>query len=166
MFLKKFLPAILLLFFFFTGCEKEIVKNMETATTQNKNIIGVWINYNEIKNLIKDCETQSQLNDKIISMYKEYKKYSVNTIFIHSRAFDDCFYYSNIYQPSEQCVNENNELKFDVLQSFIDCSSEFNIEIHAWINPYRIRKDNKTELINKNTLAGKWYANNSEDLRY
>lgn len=163
--MKKILALIFALIFLFSGCENSTNENTETIKPKNENIIGVWINYNEIHSIIEECETKSQLNDKIKLMLNEYKKYNINTIFLHSRAFDDCFYTSKIYPPSEYCVNDNNELKFDVLQSFIDCSNEFNIEIHAWINPYRIRKDNKTELINKNTLEGKWYAQNPDDKR-
>ena len=151
--------------FLFSGCEKTTDESTENPTQPNKNIIGVWINYNEINNLITNCETQSELDDKIISMLNEFSKYNINTIFLHSRAFDDSFYNSKIYQTSDYCINDNNELKFDILQSFIDCGSDFNIEIHAWVNPYRIRKDNNTDLINKNTLAGEWYAKNTNDQR-
>lgn len=163
--MKKILALVLTIIFIFSGCEKTTKENTEMPQAPNKNIIGVWINYNEIQNLIKDCDNQTQLNKKIISMLNEFTKYNINTIFLHSRAFDDCFYSSKIYPPSEYCVNYNNELKFDILQSFIDCSKDFNIEIHAWVNPYRIRKDNKTNLINKNTLAGELYTQNFQDQR-
>ena len=152
------------MFFLFSGCEKTTNEITEKPKQTNKNIIGVWINYNEINNLINNCETQLELDYKIISMLNEFSKYNINTIFLHSRAFDDSFYNSKIYQPSDYCIN-NNELKFDILQSFIDCGSDFNIEIHAWVNLYRIRKDNNTNLINRNTLAGEWYAENTNDQR-
>lgn len=160
--MKKFLALVLTIIFIFSGCEKTTKENTEMPQASNENIIGAWINYNEIQNFTNDCDNQTQLNEKIISMLNEFTKYNINTIFLHSRAFDDCFYSSKIYPPSKYCVN-NNELKFDILQSFIDCSKDFNIEIHAWVNPYRIRKDNKTDLISKNTLAGGWYAQNPED---
>lgn len=163
--MKKILAIVLTIIFIFSGCENTTKKNTEIPQTQKQNIIGIWINYNEIQNLISDCDNQEQLNNKINSIFNEFTKYNINIIFLHSRAFDDCFYRSNIYPPSEYCINEKNELKFDVLQSFIDCSKEYNIEIHAWINPYRVRKDNKTEFINKNTLAGKWYSQNLDDQR-
>lgn len=163
--MKKFLALVLTIIFIFSGCEKTTKENTEIPQPPNENIIGAWINYNEIQNLIIDCDNQAQLNNKIISMLNEFTKYNINTIFLHSRAFDDCFYSSKIYPPSEYCVNYNNELKFDILQSFIDCSKDFNIEIHAWVNPYRIRKDNKTDLINKNTLAGELYTQNFQDQR-
>ena len=163
--MKKIFALILIIIFIFSGCENTTNETTEITQKPNENIIGVWINYNEIQNLIDDCDNQSQLNNKIISMLNEFAKYNINTVFLHSRAFDDCFYNSKQYPPSEYCVNDNNELKFDVLQSFIDLSKDFNIEIHAWVNPYRIRKDNKTDLINKNTLAGEWYAKNPQDQR-
>ena len=163
--MKKFLALILAFVFLFSGCENSSNENIEIVNPKNENIIGVWINYNEIYSIIEACETQPQLNEKINSMLNEFQKYNINTIFLHTRAFDDCFFNSEIYPPSAYCVNDEGKLKFDVLKSFIDCSKDLNIEIHAWINPYRIRKDNKTDLINKNTLAGELYAQNPEDQR-
>ncbi len=163
--MKKILALVLTIIFIFSGCEKTKDENIKIVNPKIENIIGVWINYNEIQNLIDDCDNQSQLNEKIYSMLNEFAKYNINTIFLHCRAFDDCFYASEIYQPSIYCMNENNKLKFNILKSFLDCSQDYNIEIHAWINPYRIRKDNKTDLINKNTLAGEWYAQNPQDPR-
>ncbi len=163
--MKKFLALILAFVFLFSGCEISSNENIEIVNPKNENIIGVWINYNEIYSIIEACETQPQLNEKINSMLNEFQKYNINTIFLHTRAFDDCFYNSEIYPPSEYSVNDEGKLKFDVLKSFIDCSKDLNIEIHAWINPYRIRKDNKTDLINKNTLAGELYAINPQDQR-
>ncbi len=163
--MKKFLALILAFVFLFSGCENSSNENKEIVNPKNENIIGVWINYNEIYSIIEACETQPQLNEKINSMLNEFQKYNINTIFLHTRAFDDCFYNSEIYPPSEYSVNDEGKLKFDVLKSFIDCSKDLNIEIHAWINPYRIRKDNKIDLINKNTLAGELYAKNPQDQR-
>lgn len=132
---------------------------------QQEKMIGVWVNYNEIHSLIKTCETQEQLNEKIDLMLTEFMKYNINTVFLHSRAFDDCFYVSDIYMPSSYCSNSKGELKFDILNSFIDCAKQYDIQIHAWVNPYRIRKDNNTDLINENSLAGKWYSKNHDDQR-
>lgn len=163
--MKKFLALILAFVFLFSGCENSSNENKEIINPKNENIIGVWINYNETYSIIEACETQSQLNDKINLIFNEFKKYNINTVFLHSRAFDDCFYNSEIFPPSQYCANDKSELKFDILKSFIDCSKNLNIEIHAWVNPYRIRKDNKTELINENTLAGEWYEQNPQDQR-
>lgn len=146
------------------GCEQNINNSQNKVINKNK-MIGVWINYNEINTIVNECNTQTELNNKIKTILIEFAKYKINTIFLHCRAFDDCFYYSNIYLPSEYCKNKNGELKFDILKSFIEVSKEYNIEIHAWINPYRIRKDCKTELIQENSLAGEWYSENPEDQR-
>ena len=55
-FLKKFFALILIIIFIFSGCENTTNETTEITQKQNENIIGVWINYNEIQNLIDDCE--------------------------------------------------------------------------------------------------------------
>ncbi len=163
--MKKIFLLFLIVVLLFTGCETKANINMESTEESYENIIGVWINYNEIHSLIKKCENEKQLYLKIDLMLKEFAKFKINTIFLHCRAFDDSFYKSNIYQPSQYCLNANNELKFDVLQAFIECASSYKIRIHAWLNPYRIRKDGNVNLINENSLAGSWYSKNHNDQR-
>jgi hypothetical protein len=60
-FLKKFLALILVVIFMFSGCEKSTKENAVTPQSSNENIIGVWINYNEIQNFTNDCDKELQL---------------------------------------------------------------------------------------------------------
>lgn len=163
--MKKLFIIFLTCIFLLCGCENSANQIDEQATVQNDNMIGVWITYKDINSLINDCNTQELLNKKINLMLTEFSKYNINIIFLHCRAFDDCFYKSKTYVPSVYCSDKNENLKFDILNSFIECAENYNIEIHAWVNPYRIRKDGNTELINKYTLASKWYIENPEDQR-
>lgn len=164
--MKKIFAILISFAVLLSGCEKTAQKSENTEPSENsEKIIGVWINYNEIYDLISSCNNEEELNGKIKSMLNEFLKYRINTVFLHCRAFDDAFYNSAIYLPSEYCQNSLGELKFDVLKAFIINAKEYDIDIHAWINPYRIRKDGKVEKINDNSLAGKWYKENSQDQR-
>ncbi len=163
--MKKIFSLILIVVCLFCGCEDKAKTNLNNSETNNENLVGVWINYNEINFLINKCETENQLNTEICSMLEKFLEFKINTIFLHCRAFDDCFYVSKIYQPSKYCLNADNCLKFDILQAFIDCANNYGIEIHAWLNPYRIRNDSNFSLINEKSHAGKWHQKNPLDER-
>lgn len=150
--------------FAFYGCQQDKLFEDKSAEVQ-EDIVGVWINYNEIYSLVSKCSTTEELNEEINEMLSEFVKYKINTVFLHCRAFDDCFYSSEIFTPSIYCCDDSGNLKFDILDAFIENSAKYNIEVYAWINPYRIRNDNNADLINKNSLAGKWYEQNELDQR-
>lgn len=146
--IKKFILIILVFAFVFSSCEKSSGDNTDVPENQNSYIIGAWINYNEIRELIDSASNQGEFDTIVESKLKILNTYDVNTIFLHCRAFDDCFYKSDIFPVSEYASNEAGELKFDVLETFIRISQKYNIQIHAWINPYRIRKDGIKEKVN------------------
>ena len=146
--IKKFILIILIVALTFSSCEKSTSDKTATPETQSNYIIGAWINYNEIRELIDSASNQSEFDTIVDSKLKILNTYDVNTVFLHCRAFDDCFYKSDIFPVSEYASNEAGELKFDILDTFIRISQKYNIQIHAWINPYRIRKDGKKEKVN------------------
>lgn len=120
---------------------------------EDKKIIATWITYQEIKEFVNNSNNEKEFEINIHEMVSTLKKYNINVVFLHVRAFDDCFYKSKIYPVSTYCANQEGNLKFDVLQNFIDICKPLGIEVHAWINPYRIRNDNDTGKIPENTLA-------------
>ncbi len=165
-FLKKFFVILISMVLLFTSCQTTVKEEKsEPKIIRTENFIGVWVNYKEINDLISVCNTQEELNQNIYEMLTEFQKYKINTVFLHCRAFDDVFYSSNTYIASEYCQNKKGELKFDILNSFLSVANDFDIQIHAWINPYRIRKDGNTAKINQNSLAGEWYKENPKDER-
>ena len=161
--MKRILVVLLLITILFSGCVFSEKKTDESPVTiPNKEMIGVWINYNEISELVKNSDSQDDLYININSMLKEFSAFSINTIFLHCRAFDDSFYKSEIFPPSKYCIDSDGKLKYDVLDAFIKCAEKYNMSIHAWINPYRIRNDKNIQEIDKKTLAGEWCTDNTD----
>ncbi len=124
-------------------------------------IFATWINYNEINNLVTSSNTDDEFERKIDNVISTLNDYGINTVFLQVRAFDDCFYVSSIVPVSQYC-SVNDKLKFDVLKTFIDVSDKYDIKIHAWINPYRIRNDDKIEMI-KNPFAKEILKNENDE---
>ncbi len=137
----------------------------EDKTEKKQKFVGVWFTYKEIGELCNNSDSTEELIENINEIYTELKKFKVNNIFLHARAFDDCFYKSSNFNVSDYCADDNGELKFDILHHFIEVAKEYNVLVHAWINPYRIRNDNQLDKIPKTSYAGKLFDENSEDER-
>ncbi len=165
---EKFLKKLILLLFavtiLFSSCSFS-ADTQEDKTYKNHRFVGVWFTYKEIEELCGNSSNERELKENINEILIELKDYKVNNIFLHARAFDDCFYYSSNFNVSDYCKDENGNLKFDILNFFIELASEHNIAVHAWINPYRIRNDNQVEKIPKNSFGGQILSKNSNDER-
>lgn len=162
--MKKFILVLLAVIMLFSSCTFT-VETKEDKTENNQKFVGVWFTYNEIKDLCNNCNSEVELKEHINEIFTEIKKYKVNNIFLHVRAFDDCFYKSSIFCVSDYCKDNDGNLKFDILYHFIKAAKEFNISVHAWLNPYRIRNDIQIDKISKTSYARKLLDENGNDER-
>lgn len=99
------------------------VANIDLKPTDNtKN--GVKEALNNIKDVIKTC-----------------KKYHLNTIVLQVRPTNDALYKSKL-NPWSRFLNTKKEEGldpgYDFLQCFINEAKKAKIDIHAWMNPYRV----------------------------
>ena len=107
---------------------------------------GLFFSYIEEEHYFKD-KSSKEIKKEIRRIVKRAKENNFNTIIIQVRSFSDALYNSKIFPKS---INT----KIDILDEFIKVASKYQIEIYAWINPYRISNE-------KNTLldgpAKKWF---------
>ena len=93
---------------------------------------------------------------------KNVNNFGFNMIILQVRSFSDAIYPSTIFPSSRSVVNmEGDNLSFDVLDYFIKIAHKNNIELHAWINPYRISNDTDINVISKDNPAYKLLNTNS-----
>ncbi len=137
---------------------KEIANNKE----QEKNIEkrAIFISYIELQKYIGNKDsTESKRNiDNIIT---NVNNSDFNMILLQVRSFSDAIYRSNYFPLSKAILNnENKEPSYDILKYFIDNSHKKNIEVHAWINPFRISNNNDITKLDNET-ASKWINTNN-----
>ena len=116
---------------------------------------AVFISYIELGNYIRGKDV-SDAKKTIDDMIKNVNNFGFNMIILQVRSFSDAIYPSTIFPSSRSVVNmEGDNLSFDVLDYFIKIAHKNNIELHAWINPYRISNDTDINVISKDNPAYK-----------
>lgn len=117
---------------------------------------GVFLSYIELKNYLqgKDEKTSKKNIHKIISTIKKNK---LNLLLLQVRSFSDAIYPSKIFPSSRMVVEkEGDVLPYDYLDYFIKQAHKQKIQVHAWINPYRVSSSTDVSLLHVSNPAYKW----------
>lgn len=114
---------------------------------------AVFISYIELGNYIRGKDV-SDAKKTIDDMIKNVNNFGFNMIILQVRSFSDAIYPSTIFPSSRSVVNkEGDKLPFDILDYFIKESHKRSLELHAWINPYRISNITDVSIISKENPA-------------
>ena len=123
----------LLLIYIFIPSNKDTLKE-----EQPKEKRAIFISYIELNNYLKG-KSKENIEKTINNMIDDVKNFGFNMILLQVRSFSDAIYPSKIFPSSRNIVaTEGDELPMDVLAFFIEKSHQEKVELHAWVNPYRI----------------------------
>ncbi len=119
-----------------------------TGNIEDRELRGVWIssvyNLNFPSKSGLSAQQQKAEIDKII---ENVVSANLNTIFFQVRPTSDALYKSEIYPTSAYLTGkQGDELKdgFDPLEYIIEKAHQNGIQLHAWINPFRITPGSKS----------------------
>ena len=132
---------LLLLIYIFIPEEK--LDNKEETLEKR----AVFISYIELGDNLRG-KNAKDMKKTIDVMLDTSKDFGFNMIILQVRAFSDAIYPSSIFPSSRSVVNtEGDELPFDILEYFIKEAHQKDLELHAWINPYRISNETDSSVI-------------------
>ncbi len=148
--MKNFTIIIIVFVFFILSILKigNIKKDDDLGRGSKTEGRGIFISYIDYKNKFKSDTFAKDEIDKMIENVDEEK---FNLIILQVRSFSDSLYNSEIF-PKNSDVN----CTFDVLSYFIEKSHKKNIDVYAWINPYRISTSTDINKIDESNPAYKW----------
>ena len=107
---------------------------------------GVWVSYLEFYNLVKD-----NFRDNVEDLLDNVKDLGCNTVFVQVRPYSDALYRSKYFPWSHVLTGEQGkDPGYDPLEIFVEEGHQRDLEIHAWINPYRITDSGNWELSSDN----------------
>ncbi len=104
-----------------------------------REIRAVWISYFELTTMNDDDKSEKAFRKKAETMIKNCADAKINTVYLHVRPSSDAFYRSEIFPFSMYLTGtEGKDPGFDPLSVFCEYSEKYGIELHAWINPFRV----------------------------
>lgn len=123
--------------------------NITTKTSTKADFRGLWVatvvNIDYPSKPTTDTET---LKSEAIAILDNAKDTGLNAIFLQVRPTADAFYKSKYFPWSKYLTGSQGLMpndNFDPLEFWITEAHNRGIELHAWINPYRITKKTSAE---------------------
>lgn len=137
------------------------VSSKSTADTadSNQEMRGVWVSYMELSMENESSKTQKSFETKFSNIAKKCRGSGFNTLIVQVRPFCDALYKSSYFPWSHILTGtQGKNPNYDPLKIMCDICKEYNLKIHAWVNPYRISSnETPNELSDDNP-----YIKNSE----
>lgn len=138
-----------------SGCVGNGSFSVDPQPTDTREMRGVWVSFLDLDPLLKgaDPATAQKRLDRVMDVCRQN---GMNTVFFHVRSHSDARYASTVY-PAAAAAADLLTAGFDPLAYAITAAHDRGLELHAWINPYRIGQTpdkDKTLCFEK---EGTWY---------
>lgn len=123
---------------------------------------GVWIS--NVVNIdtprMTDVESYKEY---LVKMIENVASYNIKLMIFQVRPLGDSYYKSKLNPWSRFITGtEGKDPGFDVLQFVIEEAKKHDIEVHAWMNPYRVSMKSVTD----GTTTKEEYLNSLDDMNF
>lgn len=122
--------------------EYEYMSSIAYVANPDREMRGTWIaSVGNINFPSKTGLNTAEMKAELDAIVKNCKEANLNTIFFQVRPTADALYDSAYFPASKFLTGTQGDMfkdGFDPLKYIIQVAHENNIELHAWINPYRI----------------------------
>ena len=146
--MKKTILALLMVLGFMLSA----VVPVDAATTKVTSIAsdaeelhGIWVSVFDFAALGLNDKTESDFRRKVEKFMDTAEDRGINVVFFQVRAYDDAVWKSETFPASTYLSSAASSSKtaystysYDPLPIIINAAHENDIELHAWMNPYRI----------------------------
>ena len=129
----------------------DTVTDSTNDTADNGEMRGVWISYIELTMENESDKSEKGFTNKFYDIAKRCKDNQINTLVVQVRPFCDALYKSNYYPWSHILTGTQGENpNYDPLEIMCRICDEYDLNIHAWINPYRVSSANTPSKLSEN----------------
>lgn len=112
------------------GCRKAEPTPTPTPTPADTTLRGVWLSYIELDEMLASGDPAAA----IAAAMETCAAAGLNTVFFHVRAHGDAYYPSTVWMPKAAVDTAG----CDPLAVAVAEAHKQGLQLHAWINPYRI----------------------------
>ncbi len=116
-----------------------------SAAEYTDDMRGIWLSYNDYAKLGMYNVDEEAYIKHVDAFLDTASEYSFNTVFLHVRSHDDAIWMSKTFPASPYMTPEADRevpaaetYAYDPLELFLQEAASYDIEVHAWMNPYRI----------------------------
>lgn len=130
---------------------------VKTEAATNEDMKAVWITtvYNKDWPSVASRNNPENQKQEFINILEDVKNLGLNTVIVQVRPKGDALYKSNINPWSEVLTGvQGKEPGYDPLAFMIEEAHKRGIQVHAWLNPYRVT----TSGTNVNSLSENHFA--------
>ena len=123
---------------------------------------AIWISYIDLAPMLTG-KTESEFEKNFDEACENISKLGCNTIYVHVRPFGDALYNSKLYPTSQYVTGQVGELSdFDPLADICGIAHEYDLSVHAWINPLRLENEENFQYISDSYLIKEWYNDDND----
>lgn len=132
--------------------------NEQTEVIRDLKMKAVWIEYTD--NLFNKVD-ETEFIKRAAERFENIKKSGFNTVILHTRSNADAIYPSSYFPFAKSLTGiQGQDPGFDPLEIAIELAHKEGLEIHAWINPYRISAlSSDINTLSDNHIAKIWKKN-------
>ena len=128
----------------------------EPSSGEQTELRAAWLSFFELTELFQDAD-QQEFEARFEQIAAQAAAYGLNALIVQVRPYADAVYPSAVYPWSHIITGtQGRDPGYDPLQSMVGLCHRYNLQIHARINPYRVKGKNNMELSADNQ-ALKWY---------
>lgn len=125
--------------------ENELINN-------HKEMRAVWVTFMDLSMKGTDY-SEHAFKEKFNKIVEDCKKLNMNTLTVHVRPFSDALYESKYFPWSHIVARAQGESPgYDPLKYMVKKAHSEGLEIHAWINPFRVQLNDLPGTLASNNL--------------
>lgn len=168
--MKKTVSVLLFFLVFLSACSSkapdqsgylreypQTVLIKEPNAERQKEYRGIWFSYLDYSKTLSGL-SKEQFEKEIISIFAQIKDFGFNTVIFQVLPHADALYESEIYPTSALVSGEiGGEAEYDPLEIACQKAHQLELNIEAWINPFRAYAENDADKISTELPFGQWY---------
>ncbi|MGN0489147.1 MAG: glycoside hydrolase family 10 protein [Ruminococcus sp.] len=129
---------------------EEMVLQTSSIKNDNKEMRGVWVTYMDL-NMEDTDKSYKAFKEKFNKIANTAKKDNFNTLIVQVRPFSDALYDSAYYPYSHILTGtQGKDPGYDPLKYMCEYSHKIGLDIHAWVNPYRVKINESPKKLSEN----------------
>lgn len=116
---------------------------------------GMWLSYIDLAPMLS-AKYPNEFETRFEEACRNVSELGCNTIYVHVRPFGDAAYESELFPKSDYVCGD-----YDPLEIMCDVAHEYELSLHAWINPLRLQTADRLSEIEGYPTAD-WLAEDSD----